>query len=281
MPDFSFGIMSDCQYADADDIDVNVLGTEEYIHNRYRQSPRKLQEAIDEFNRHELQFIVHLGDFVDRNLDDVTTLQTITASSQAPIWHVLGNHDFLHSEIKHEEIIKQFGMPGKYYTKDCYGYRFTVLDTNDVGMIEYPEGSAEWEAGKSYFEAYKQTGAMNAYPWNGAIGDKQLAWLKTQMIEAKAAGQKVILFAHHPVFPPNVHDALNREEILSLIDEFDNVVAYINGHNHLGNFGKRGNVPFLTVNGMLEGDQNAFGIVHVAADKIEIEGHGRLPSMTW
>lgn len=278
---FSFGIMSDCQYADADDKDINILGTDEYIHNRYRQSPAKLQEVMHAFNQHELAFAVHLGDFVDKDLADVENLLRITDAANAPVWQVLGNHDFLNSEGRVDDVLATFGLTNKYYSKQIQDYRFIILDTNDLGMIEYPEGSPQWQKGKDAYDRAKANGVMNAYPWNGGIDDEQMAWVRQELTDAKVQNQKVIMFSHHPVFPPNVHNALNDTEILKLIDEFDNIVAYMNGHNHLGNFGTRGNVPYLTVNGILEGDTNAYGIVTIFDDHIEVTGYGRLGSYSW
>lgn len=280
-PRFSFGIMADCQYTDDDDKDINISGTDDFIHNRYRQSPRKLQEIITEFNNHELAFSVHLGDFIDRDLGEIKELQAITSQAKAPLWHVLGNHDFLHNEGKLDAILSAFEMPSKYYSKQIEGFRFIILDTNDLGMIEYPKDSPEWCKGQALYEQVKSTGVPNAYPWNGAVGDEQMAWLQKELEISKTKNQKVLLFSHHPVFPPNSHNALNDTAILELIDRFDNVIGYMNGHNHLGNYGERNGVPYLTVNGIIEGDDNAFGIVHVFEDSIEVVGHGRLSSYTW
>lgn len=280
-PRFSFGIMTDCQYTNDDDKDINISGTDEYIHNRYRQSPRKLQEIITEFNKHELAFSVHLGDFIDRDLDEIKNLQAITSQTKVPLWHVLGNHDFLHSEGKIDAVLSAFGIDNKYYSKQVEDFRFIILDTNDLGMIEHPKNSPEWRKGQAFYQKLKATGARNAYPWNGAIGDEQMAWLRQELQDSQAKNQKVLLFSHHPVFPPNGHNALNDIEILTLIDEFDTVVGYMNGHNHLGNYGERKGIPYLTVNGIIEGDDNAFGIVHVFDDFIEVVGYGRLSSYTW
>lgn len=278
---FSFGIMADCQYADSDDRDINVTGTDEYIHNRYRQSPRKLQEIVTEFNKHELAFSVHLGDFIDRDLANTKVLQKITDQAKAPVWHVLGNHDFLHSEGRIGDILAAFGLNNKYYSKQIQDFRFIILDTNDLGMIEYLKDSPEWQKGQAAYQQLKATGAINAQTWNGGLGDEQLAWLRQELQDSKVRNQKVMLFSHHPVFPPNGHNALNDIAILELIDEFDNVACYMNGHNHLGNYGERAGVPYLTVNGILEGDDNAFGIVHVFDDHIEVTGYGRLSSYSW
>lgn len=278
---FSFGVMADCQYADADSIDVNVRDTDLYIHNHYRQSPGKMREAIQTFNQYDLSFIVHLGDFIDRGLADAQPLLPITNAAKAPVWQVLGNHDFLNNEGRTADILACYGMPDRYYAKVVQDYRFIVLDTNDLGIIEYPEGTQQWQEGNELLKRLQNAHALNAYPWNGGIGPTQLQWLQEQLAEASAHQQKAVLFSHHPVFPPNVHDALNKEVILDAIDSSPAVVLYMNGHNHLGNYGVRNDIPYLTVNGMLEGDDNAFGIVQVYDDHIDCKGFGRLGDYSW
>lgn len=281
-PLFSFGVMADCQYADADDTDALVTGTKDEIYNnRYRRSPAKLKEAVDAFNQHELAFIVHLGDFIDRNLEEAAVLHAITANAQAPLWHVLGNHDFMGSEGNLQRILDMYRMPAHYYSHVINGYRFVVLDTNDLGVIAYDADSEEWRTGQALLSEMKQENAINAYPWNGGIGKQQLQWLRDQLNEAVKRHEKVVLFAHHPVFPPSVLNALNHEDILQVIEECPNVIAFINGHHHLGNYGSKTGVHYLTVNGMIQGDDNAFGIVRLFDDHIDVEGYGRLPRYTW
>ena len=56
-PLFSFGMISDVQYAD-----IENAGT-----RYYRLSPAKLKEAVDDFNRETVDFVISLGDFIDEN----------------------------------------------------------------------------------------------------------------------------------------------------------------------------------------------------------------------
>ena len=48
-----FGVVTDLHYAER----------ETNINRYYRQSKRKLQDAIDVFNRSKLDFVIELGDF--------------------------------------------------------------------------------------------------------------------------------------------------------------------------------------------------------------------------
>ncbi len=35
--------------------------------------------------------------------------------------------------------------------------------------------------------------------WNGGVGRKQLDWLRSELLSAEAAGEKVISAGHHPI----------------------------------------------------------------------------------
>jgi hypothetical protein len=92
-------------------------------------------------------------------------------------------------------------------------------------------------------------------------------------------GRKVILLAHHPVAPADRHNAWNDGELLALIDRHPNVVAWLNGHNHAGNFAERHGVPFVTMHGMVETpDTTAFATATILPDRMIITGRGREPS---
>ena len=119
----------------------------------------------------------------------------------------------------------------------------------------------------------------SAKPWNGAIGAAQLAWFERECVAARAAGQKVIVLAHHPVFPDNDHNAWNAAEVLQVIDRHPHLVAWINGHNHAGAYGVRSGVHYLTMKGMVEtAATNAFATAQILADRLVLTGHGREPS---
>lgn len=277
-PCFRFGLMADCQYTDYADETAQVIGTDHIYDNRYRLSPRKLREAVETFNQYDLDFVIHLGDYTDRNLEESRVLEDITDELQAPLWHVLGNHDVAGYRGRVGEVVKRRGMPSRYYSKQIAGYRLIILDTNDLGVLEYEEGTPEWQCGKQVLDALRDDGALQPYEWNGGLGDEQLRWLEEELSTSQAKQQKAILFAHHPVFPPGTLNALNDTQIISLIEHYPHIIAYINGHNHIGDYGEKAGVPYLTVEGMLQGESNAYGIGTVYPNQIEIQGFGRMES---
>jgi hypothetical protein len=106
-----------------------------------------------------------------------------------------------------------------------------------------------------------------------------MTWFDRTCAEARAARRKVIVLAHHPVFPANEHNLWNADEVLALMDRHRHVVAWINGHNHAGAFGEQNGVPCVTMRGMVETrDTTAYATARVLSDRIVLTGHGREPS---
>lgn len=274
---FSFGVVADCQYADRDDATA-ISSDRRHIHdNRYRLSPDKMKEAIEFFNQNQLEFVVHLGDFVDSNIREYAPpLLDIVSESRAPFWHVLGNHEYHKANCTEKEILTIYGLEKSYYAQSVKSHKFIVLDTNELGVIKHSDkDSREWQEGNQYLQTFVNKGALNAYPWNGGVGAEQMSWLKKEIEMAHQAGERVILFAHHPVYPHDGANALNDDEILGIIDESSGIVAYINGHNHFGAVGVRSEVPYVTIPAMLEDEKNAYAICNVYDDTLEFIGYGK------
>jgi hypothetical protein len=71
------------------------------------------------------------------------------------------------------------------------------------------------------------------------------------------------------------------ERIVELLASSSNVVAYLNGHDHVGNYGMAGACHFVNFKGVVDTEtENAFAIVEIYTDRIEIRGFGREVSRT-
>jgi manganese-dependent ADP-ribose/CDP-alcohol diphosphatase len=269
-PLLRFGLMADAQYADLD-----PLGT-----RYYRASIGKLSQAIGHFNGQELDFCVHLGDLIDKQWSSFDAVLKPVGESRHRIYQLLGNHDFAVLDAEKPEVPGRMGMTKRYYSFEHGGFRFVVLDTTAVSTYAHPEGTPPHRSAAGELERLKAAKLPNAQSWNSGVGERQIAWFETQCRDAAAAGQKVIVFAHHPVFPSgNVHNAWDSEPVLGAVERHRNVVAWFNGHNHAGAFGIHRDVPFVTLRGMVEtADTNAFAVAAVYADRIVLTGHDREPS---
>ena len=76
----------------------------------------------------------------------------------------------------------------------------------------------------------------------GSIPQDQFDWLKAQLVKARAANKLVILATHHtsftldnvaqPVIGPQ-QNLIVADEFISMLHEYPNMVAWMNGHTHL------------------------------------------------
>ena len=167
-------------------------------------------------------------------------------------------------------------MPANYYDFAIKGWRFVVLDGNDVSFHAHPEGSVEYKHAAEFYESNN----IESPKWNGAIGEAQLVWLESVLQKAEKAKESVALFCHFPLYPDNVHNLWNAEHVIGVIEKHDCVKAYINGHNHAGNYGIKNGIHYLTGQGMVDTEENSYAVVTVDKDKLQLVGYGREQNRT-
>ncbi len=261
---FSFGIVADLQYCDADP----------FKDRYFRNSQSKLKIAITEFNKYELDFVINMGDIIDRNWESFDGILPLLDQLNAPIFHVLGNHDYEVDDKFKSEIHKKLNTK-KYYDFSKDNWRIIVLDGNDISTFANLENSENHNRAKKWLAEMEQNGNVNANFWNGGIGKDQLQWLQQTLEDAKKTGQKSIIFCHFPLFPQHRHNLLNDLEILRLIENYDGLKIWFCGHNHDGNYGQFNDIHFINVKGMVEtASDYAFCIVDVFDNYIKINGYG-------
>ncbi|MBX4956894.1 phosphatase [Rhizobium lentis] len=268
VPLFRFGIIADPQYAP---IVPHVA-----MDRQYANSLAKVAEAVEVFNSWELSFVMTLGDVIDRSFSSFDDILPIYDRLRHEALFLLGNHDFPVSAAHLAEVAARLRMPSPYYSFSRHGWRFIVLDGNDVSIFAPPEDHPHRVLAAEMLAELQEKGAANAHRWNGALSDGQFAWLGDEIAKAAAAGEKVIVMNHYPVYPAGEHGMWDSERVVALLASQSHVVAYLNGHDHVGNYGKAGACHFVNFKGVVDTEnQNAFAIVEVYADRIEIRGFGR------
>lgn len=263
---FAIGVIADCQYADADSVGER----------QYRLAPQKLAECIDDFNGRELAFVVHLGDFTDREWRSFDVVEPILEHARAPHHHVLGNHDFSVEDARKELVPARMGLPTRWRSFVERGWRFVILDGNDVSLVAHPRGSPRDVASR----AWRAEHAPTKPEWGGALGAEQCAWLAHELELADAAGERAILFCHYPLRPANGNELWNADEVLDLIAAHPSVAAWINGHEHSGNYVLERGIHCVTIHGMLDHFDNAYAVLELSDARLELDGAGRQPDLT-
>lgn len=267
-PLFKIGLVADPQYADMDDDGVRF----------HRNSIEKLKEAIATFNEEKVDFVQNFGDIIQIDFISYENIMPIYDELDLGIenYHLLGNHEFYIEDDECQYVPDLLSMSDLYYTYKKGEFRFIVLDASDYAYYSNCLHQRDIEDIDVYFNA--TAGQPNHFIWNSAIGEEQQEWLKEELEKASQLNEKVIIFSHVPIRPlGNVHNLWNDEEIISIVEESDNVLAYINGHNHSGNYIFKNGVHYLTLNGMIKTTENAFGIMEVYQNQLKVIGYGNQP----
>jgi 3',5'-cyclic AMP phosphodiesterase CpdA len=271
IPRLKLGIIADPQYAD---LDPNP-GLNRY----FRQSLPKLREAVAHFNAQALDAVVVLGDLIDRDWENLAPVLDILETLHAPRILLPGNHDFLVDPDRLTEVHAALGMPAPYHEVRINGLRLLVIDGNEISLFAPPIGDARRAAAEQRLAAMRADNAPNANDWNAGVSDAQAGWIAERLSAAEAAGEQVILLGHYPIHPSSDHALWGAEKLTDLITASPAAIAYLCGHDHRGNWAERDGVHFVNFCGMVDTEHdNAFAVLSVFADRIEIVGLGREPS---
>ncbi|MEL7133427.1 MAG: metallophosphoesterase [Pseudomonadota bacterium] len=261
-----FGAIADPQYAPAPPRGSRY----------YANSLAKLSEAVDALNEEELDFVVTLGDIIDRHVEAYNHILPIYQRVETDNWFVLGNHEYdVHRDYV-QTVPDYLGMDARYYSFTENGVRFITLDGNDLSMYATPQDTPRFEEAETMFNALVEAEAVNAQTWNGGISQEQFDWLTTELDAAVAADELVVIFCHFPAAPEDIHNLWNYEALQEVLSGYDNVMAYFNGHNHAGHYAVVDGVHYVTVEGMLEtANSTAYAIIEVYEDRVVMNGFGR------
>jgi manganese-dependent ADP-ribose/CDP-alcohol diphosphatase len=267
-PLFRFGLFADVQYADKDPSGKR----------QYRQSLGKLERCITALNQEQLAFAVNLGDLIDgHGTNSLAEFQRVTQLFEplrAPLYHVIGNHCL---EIERPAAMRLLKMNGGYYTFTVHGWRMVILDGMDVS-VKSPKDSPDWLKAQEYL-----TANTNLPTYNGALGARQLQWLKETLNQADRERQKVLVLCHHPILAAasdRSHLLWNAAEVLSIIEASKGVVAFICGHDHRGGYAQQKGIHHLTLPGIVEAPEgkDCFAVIEVSDDRLKVAGGGTVPS---
>ncbi|SEJ47032.1 protein of unknown function [Cyclobacterium xiamenense] len=264
--EFAFGLIADVQYADA-----ATAGK-----RNYRGTLTTLQQTIPFLNAFEPEFVVSLGDLIDRDFASFDAPLGILEGVNAPMHHIWGNHDFSVADSLKAKVGEKLDNPTGYYSFEKGGLIFLVVNGMDISLEGHPEGSENYQKASEWMARLESSGANNAKPWNGGIGEEQLNWLVSKVNEAEESGKKVLVFCHYPLLPENGLHLLNSREVLEKIGPSPALVAWISGHHHEGNYvhDDQG-THHLTLRGMVEAQSPAMGaVVRVYTNKLLIHGIG-------
>mmetsp|Transcript_43609 Transcript_43609/g.68276 ORF Transcript_43609/g.68276 Transcript_43609/m.68276 type:complete len:185 (-) Transcript_43609:294-848(-) len=117
--------------------------------------------------------------------------------------------------------------------------------------------------------------------FNGAVGQNQLKWLEGVLAEAEQADEQVVIFSHNPLHPDCTSPICllwNYDQVLKLIHRYaPNIAGCFSGHAHAGGFCvDEAGIHHRVLEAVVEcpPGTDAFGIVEVYRDRLELRGYG-------
>lgn len=286
-PRLRIGLVADVQHADKDD------GHGDGRVQFYRSAPEKLARAVDFFNQARVDCVVTLGDAIDGNVDEASTLRDLERVAtqldrlRMPAYHVLGNHCL---SVERDRFLSRLGMTSSYYEAPLgEGWLLVVLDTNDLAVHGWPNADDPRRiAAERYLDAHADDGPQMTR-WNGGLGPDQLMWLETTLVAAEARGDCVVVAAHHPLFDEAArptHCAWNWADVAGRLAHHPAVKIVLAGHDHVGGYAAmpRDDGPgaaglhFVTLEAILETTTDAYGVLNVHDTYLEVAGTGSATS---
>jgi 3',5'-cyclic AMP phosphodiesterase CpdA len=198
----------------------------------------------------------HIGFNKDANPDVVGTLNRsidlVNALSPLPafaihtgdITHLSKAEEFDTAQqlLKRLRVSEIHAVPGEHDVTDGPGTEFF----NRFGDVSGRKGYYSFDAAGVHFIAL--VNVMSFKPGGlGALGDGQLAWLKTDLA-ARSASQPVVVFAHMPlwtIYEPWGWGTAEGDQIAAMLRRFGSVTV-LNGHIHQIVQKVEGNITFHT-----------------------------------
>ncbi len=233
------GLVTDLHYADKD-----PRGT-----RHYRQTLDKLAEAVDEFRRKKIDFVVELGDFIDA-ADSVVTEMKYLKTIQRPFaaiaderHYVLGNHCV--DTLTKEEFLGEVEREKSYYSFDRGGFHFVVLD--------------------ACFRSDGTPYGRKNFVWTDPnIPAAQLEWLRADLQETT---RPTIILAHQRLDQEGDHAVNNAAQVRAIFRDRGNVLAVFQGHSHRNDYREIDGTHYCTLRAMVEGsgaEANGFSVLEIA-----------------
>jgi len=306
-PLFSFGVIADVQWADADD-GYNYGRT---VKRCYRGSFQTLENAVNWWELQQSQqtapltFIAQLGDLIDglnHKLNQSERALNLALEqldrAPCPCVNIVGNHELYNFNRKYLSSVNWLKHGDREYHSfsPSPGWKVVVLDPYQIALIGHddddprrleavdimgrenpnvhPNGKdGDWLVG---VEGHQR----RFVPYNGGFGKEQLDWFRSELQDAATANERVVVMSHviiHPMACGGSTMAWDYEEALGIINSEECVVTVLCGHDHKGNyyFDEENGVHHCTFSSPLNKgtEGHAYGIICIHKDNtMEIRG---------
>lgn len=207
----------------------------------YRPGPKGFPHSTKEWlgrilsraEREGCDFVIHCGDFCHNPVADREYVEFYNGF-RLPTYHTIGNHD--DDGCAHEDTLKSYGIERGYYHFDVKGFRFIVIDANN---IRWADGSIEHYSRGNYFRKGKRAELKPLYDQGrsdviGVVDPEQVEWLRRTI---DGSPYPCVCFSHQSFERLTGNACHNADEIRAVFDAANartpgKVRMAINGHHH-------------------------------------------------
>lgn len=263
----TIGLLSDLHFCDSDPFEERF----------FRNGKSKIGDCIHTFNRATVDFVIDLGDVIDKDFESFETILPYYKLFKKPVYHLVGNHDWDVEDHLKQKVGATLGYPDNLDRSfSAKGFRIILLNGNTISTYASAQGSEHYVLAEKWLNELERSNRLNAQFWNGGISAEQLTWLENELQKAAEQNQRALIFCHFPIFPHTKYNLLNAEDVLEAITRYPCLAAWISGHNHHGNYGIRNKTHFINLKGMVEtAGTPAFSVLHIYSEQMILHGYGR------
>jgi manganese-dependent ADP-ribose/CDP-alcohol diphosphatase len=264
-----FGIITDIHFSTGSE-------PEEINSSAVDNAAEELRIWIESSRINSVDFLLQLGDIIkgseEHHLEELKQVTAILQEFGGTIRHVIGNHCLA---VPQPALLTALGMKAPYYSFTTNGFRFIVLDGMDVSVLSKPETLEDRKTLEFYRAQFEIAPELHDYC--GAVGERQKAWLKTELEAAEQDCEKAIILCHFPLWPETTdqkHGLLwNHHEIAGLLASSTAVKACISGHYHYGGYRQYDGIHYIVLPAFVNRHEHpdfACGTVELHRDRLVI-----------
>lgn len=233
----------------------------------YRETLAKLEEAGDQFQKDQPDFVVELGDFIDA-ADSVEVekgylnrINNDFVALPGEKHYVLGNH-CVHTLTK-DEFLAGVGQKTSYYSFDVGGFHFVVLD--------------------ACFRSDGQPYGRKNFNWaDSNISADQVEWLKADLTETSGSA---VVFVHQRLDVGSHYGVKNAAQVRKVLEGSSKVLAVFQGHSHKNDLKDINGIHYCVHRAMVEGsgeENNGYSTMDIFDDgTIRISGFWKQNDYQW